>query len=139
MLRQWLQTSHLAMGGQDERREMPFKIGLSGDQKCQGQRRTTWTRRRIFSHAAVGMVEDACVNNHDRTRRWKPLTVQSRWPRAMCREHTSMVKLAGGFTLIYLKDMSKLASWPDVAGASMERVTQRQFGETQVTCVERVP
>ena len=38
----------------------------------QGQRRTTWTRRRIFTHAAVGRVEDACVNNDDRTRRWKP-------------------------------------------------------------------
>ena len=37
------------------------------------------------------------------------LTVHSRWPRGMCREHTSMVMLAGGFTRIYLKDMSKLA------------------------------
>ena len=58
------------------------------------------------------------------------LTVHSRWPRRMCREHTSMVKLAGGFTHIYLKDMSKLASWPDFAGACMERETRRQFGET---------
>ena len=48
-----------------------------------------------------------------------------------------MVKLAGGFTFIYLKDMSKLATFPDVAGASMERVTQRQSGETHVRCVER--
>ena len=32
--RQWLQTSHAEMGGQDER---PFKIGLSSDQKGQGQ------------------------------------------------------------------------------------------------------
>ena len=58
------------------------------------------------------------------------LTVHSKWPRGMCREHTSMVKLAGGFTRTYLTDMSKLASWPDFAGACMERVTQRQFGET---------
>ena len=28
------------------------------------------------------------------------------------------------------KDMIKLASWPDFAGACMERETQRQFGET---------
>ena len=28
-LRQRLQTSHVEMGGQDERRVMPFKIGLS--------------------------------------------------------------------------------------------------------------
>ena len=28
----------------------------------------------------------------------------------MCRERTSLVKLAGGFTRFYLKDMSKLAS-----------------------------
>ena len=48
-----------------------FEIGLSGDQKGQGQRRTTWTRRRIFTHATVGRVEDACVDNDDRTRRWK--------------------------------------------------------------------
>ena len=58
---------HLKLKG----REMPFEIGLSGDQKDQGQRRTTWTRRRIFTHAAVGRVENACVHNDDRTRRWK--------------------------------------------------------------------
>ena len=58
------------------------------------------------------------------------LTVHSRWPREMCREHTSMVKLAGGFTRIYQKDMNKLASWPDFAEACTERATQRQFGET---------
>ena len=34
------------------------------------------------------------------------------------------------FALIYLKDMSKKASWPDFAGARMEREMQRQFGET---------
>ena len=51
-------------------------------------------------------------------------------PRGMCRERTSTVKLAGGFTRFYLKDMSKLASWPDFAGACTERVTQRQSGET---------
>ena len=26
----------------------------------------------VFSYVAVGRVEDACVNNDDRTRRWKP-------------------------------------------------------------------
>ena len=36
----------------------------------------------------------------------------------------------GGFTHIFLKDMSKLASWPGSAGACTESVTQRQFGET---------
>ena len=48
----------------------------------------------------------------------------------MCRERTSMVKLAGGFRRIYLKDMSKLASWQDFAEACTERVKQRQFWET---------
>ena len=38
VLRQRLQASHVEMGGQDERREMPFKIGLSRDKKGQGQR-----------------------------------------------------------------------------------------------------
>ena len=38
VLRQHLQTSHVEMGGQDERREVPLKIGLSRDQKGQGQR-----------------------------------------------------------------------------------------------------
>ena len=33
MLRQRLQTSHVEMGAQDERREMPFKIGLPRDQE----------------------------------------------------------------------------------------------------------
>ena len=31
------------------------------------------------------------------------LTVHSRWPRGMCRERTSTVKLAGGFTRFYLE------------------------------------
>ena len=30
-----------------------------------GQGRTTWTRRRIFTQAAVGRLEDACVNHVD--------------------------------------------------------------------------
>ena len=59
------------------------------------------------------------------------LTVHLKWPRGTCRERTSKVKLAGGFTRIYLKDMNKLASWPDFAEACAERVTQRQSGETQ--------
>ena len=31
--RQWLQTSQTEAGGQDEGREMPFEMGLSGDQR----------------------------------------------------------------------------------------------------------
>ena len=58
------------------------------------------------------------------------LTDHSRWPRGMCREHISTVKLAGGFTHICLKVMNRRASWPDSAEACMERETQRQFGET---------
>ena len=57
-------------------------------------------------------------------------TVRLRWQREMYRERTSTVKLAGGFTHIYLKDMSKLASWPDFAGACMECERQRQIGAT---------
>ena len=38
VLRQRLQASHVEMGGQDERREMLFKIGVSRDQEGQGQR-----------------------------------------------------------------------------------------------------
>ena len=44
-------------------------------------------------------------------------TWTSRWPRGMCRERTSTVKFAGGFTHFYLKDMNKLASWPDFQGS----------------------
>ena len=58
------------------------------------------------------------------------LTVHLRRPRGTCRERTSMVELAGGFTRFHLKDMSKLTSWPDFAEACTERVTQRQSGET---------
>ena len=57
-------------------------------------------------------------------------TVRLIWQRGMCRERTSAVKLVGGFTRIYLKDMGKLASWPDFAGACVECETHRQFGET---------
>ena len=58
-------------------------------------------------------------------------TVRLRWQRGMCRECTSAVKLAGGSTHIFLKDMSKRAGWPDFAGALIEREMQRQFrGDT---------
>ena len=57
-------------------------------------------------------------------------TVRLIWQRGMCREHTSAVKLVGGLTRIHLKDMGKLASWPDFAGACVECETQRQSGET---------
>ena len=67
-------------------------------------------------------------------------SVHLRWQRGMCRERTSTVKLASGSTRIYLKDMSKLASWPDFAGACMEREMQRQFGETLgQKCCRMVP
>ena len=45
----------------------------------------------------------------------------SKWPRGMCRERTFTVKVAGGFAHIYLKDMSKRASWPDFAEACTGR------------------
>ena len=75
-------------------------------------------QKTFFTHAAVGRVVDACLHNDDRTRRWKP----HRWSVSdgnvgMYRERTSTVKLAGGFTHVYLKDMSRRASWPDFAGA----------------------
>ena len=57
-------------------------------------------------------------------------TVRLRWQRGMYRERTSAVKLAGGFTHSFLKGMSRKASWPDSAGACMERESQCQFGET---------
>ena len=57
-------------------------------------------------------------------------TVRLRWHREMCRERTSTVKFADGSTRIHLKDMSKMARWPDFAEVCMEREMQRQFGET---------
>ena len=66
-------TSQAEMGGQDEGREVPFEIGLSGDQEGQGQRRTTWTRRRILTYAAAGpmpseglkMLVSTVMTGHD--------------------------------------------------------------------------
>ena len=81
-------------------------------------------------HHPVGRVENGRVNNDDRTMMKTTLTDHSRWPRGMCQERISTVKLAGGFTHFYLKDTNKLASWPDFAEACAERVTQRQSGET---------
>ena len=47
------------------------------------------------------------------------------------RERTFSVKLAGGLTHISLKGMNRRASWPDSAGACMERETQRPiWGDT---------
>ena len=45
------------------------------------------------------------------------------------RAHFYGEEIAGGFTHFYLKDMNKLASWPNFAEACTERVTQRQSGE----------
>ena len=80
-------------------------------------------------HPCRGTVENACVNNDDRdTMMETMLTVHSKWTRGTCRRTSTVI--AGGFTRIYPKDMSKLASWPDFAEACTERVTQRQSGET---------
>ena len=70
---------------------MSFKIGVSRDQE--GQRRTIWTRRCVFTHAAVGRVEN-CQQGWQDTMMKTTLTDHSRWPRGMCRERTSTVKLA---------------------------------------------
>ena len=73
----------LLIAGRKEEMEYMMKMGVSEvvdekecyDNGCKplmlkwvDKRRTTWARRRIFTHAAVGRVEDACVNNDDRTR-----------------------------------------------------------------------
>ena len=130
VLWQWLQTIQAEMGGQDERWEVSFEIVLSRNREGQRQRRTAWTRRRVFTHAAVGRVEDARIHNDDRTWCRKPCRRSVRDGNVgMCREHISAVKLTGGFTHFYVKVMSKVASWPDSAEACMERETQRQFGE----------
>ena len=131
MLRQRLQTSHVEMGERDEWRETPFEIGLSGDKERAKDRDEQLGPEDVFSpmppSEGLKMLVSTMMTGHDDGNH---VTVHSRWPRGMCREHTFMVKLAGGFTRIYLKDMSKLASWPDFAEACTERVTQRQFGET---------
>ena len=57
-------------------------------------------------------------------------TVHLRWPRGMYRERIFTVKLADGFTHIFLKDMNRWASWIDSAGVCMVHEMQRQFGET---------
>ena len=60
-------------------------------------------------------------------------TVRLRWQRGMCRERTSAVKLAGGFTRIY---MSKLASWPDFAGAVWNARCSVNLGRHLIRTVE---
>ena len=68
MLRQRLQASQTEVGGQDEGREMPFEIGLSGDQNGQGQRQTTWTRKRIFTQTPseiLKMLVATMMTGHD--------------------------------------------------------------------------
>ena len=48
----------------------------------------------------------------------------------MYRERTFTVKLADGFTHIFLTDMNRRASGPDSAGVCKVHETERQFGET---------
>ena len=67
MLRQRLQTSQAEVGGQDERREVPFEIGLSGDEKAK-DRDEQLGPEDVFSPMTPSEgFEDACVNNDDRT------------------------------------------------------------------------
>ena len=83
----------------------------------------------LISDPRVYSIDVPMCRSSLRTRGLKNKTEFMR-KRGMCRERTSTVKLAGGFTHFYLKDMSKLASWPDFAEACTERVMQRQSGET---------
>ena len=107
MPRQWLQTSQTEMEGQNEGREMLFEIGLSGDQK-----RPKTENEQLGPEdqlpELLKMLFSTMITGYDDG---NTLTVHSRRPRGMCRERTSMVKLARGFTRIFLKGMSKRASW----------------------------
>ena len=68
MLRQRLQASQAEVGGQDEEREMSFEIGLLGDQKGQGPRRTTWPED-VFSPTppseGLKMLVSTMMTGHD--------------------------------------------------------------------------
>ena len=74
------------------------------------------------------MLVSAMVTGHDGGNHADGPFEMATWDVSRAHFH---VKLAGGSTHIYLKDTSKLASWPDFTGVCMERETQRQFGETR--------
>ena len=70
------------------------------------------------------------------------LTDHSRWPRGMCRERTSTVKLAGGFTFLLERheQVGKLARlcrsmYGVNLGRHMVRCVEREFHESR----NRVP
>ena len=69
MLRRRLQTSQTETGGQDEGREMPFEIGLSGDQKGQGQRHEQLGPEDVFSPMPLSeglkMLVSTMMTGHD--------------------------------------------------------------------------
>ena len=100
--------------------------------KSQGQRRTTWTRRRIFTHAAVGRVEDACVNNDDRTREmatWDVsrahFHVEARRTRIYLKGHEQVGKLARLCRSMYgTRDAASIwgDTWSDVLKESSMKV-----------------
>ena len=69
MLRQRLQTSQTEMGGQDEGREMPFEIGLSGDQKRAKDRDEQLGPEDVFSpmppSEGLKMLVSTMMTGHD--------------------------------------------------------------------------
>ena len=128
MPRQRLQTSHVEMGGQNERREM----SLCREIKKAKDRDEQLGPEDVFSpmpplEGLKMFVSTMMTRHNDGNHVGGPFEMPT-WD--VSRAHF-YGKLAGGFTRFYLKDMNKLASWPDFAETCAERVTQRQSGETR--------
>ena len=69
MLRQWLQTSHVELGGQNERRDMSFKIGVSRDHKRANDRDEQLGPEDVFSpmppSERLKMLVSTMMTGHD--------------------------------------------------------------------------
>ena len=113
------------VGGQDERREMSFEIGLSRDQRAK-DRGEQLGPEDVFSHMppseGLKMLVSTMVTGHDDGK------VRLRWQRGTCRERTSTVKLVGGFT--HLPEGHKLKG-------NLDRLCRSMYGTRDAVSILR--
>ena len=110
---------------------MSFKIGLSRDQNRAKDRDEQLGPEDVFSpmppSEGLKMLVSKMMTGHNDGNHVDGPFEMATWDVSRAHFHGEARR---GFTHFYLKDTSKLASWPDFAEACTERMTQRQSGDT---------
>ena len=126
MLRQRLQTSQAKVGGQDEGREMPFEIGLSGDQRTKDRDEEHGVFSPMPPSEGSKMLVSTMMTRHDDGNHADGQFEMAKWDVFRAHFHGEARRWIHTYLPAGHEKKGKLAR----LCRSMEREMQHQIGET---------